>query len=416
LREASWSGIDPVKEATVRDPKRVRVTGPLAGYAEGFADELLGQGYTSASAAGQVQLLSHMSRWATCQGLSASDLTPGRVEEFLEARRAQGYTLRVSQRGVAPLVGYLRRVGVVPTPVEPVPSTPAELLIEDYRRFLVSERGLAASTICSYLGTARLFLSALPDGLELEEVSAGEVTAFVVDECRRRRVAAAKVLVTGLRSLLRFLFLEGYTARQLAPAVPTATGWGGGSLPRALDAETVAALLASCDRCTRVGRRDFAILTMLARLGLRAGEVAGLELDDVDWHHGEIVVRGKGGRQDRLPLPADVGEAVVTYLRDGRPPVECRALFVRVRAPITGLTAVGVGDVVVNACGRAGLPRAGAHRLRHSAATAMLRGGASLVEIGQALRQVRATTTAMYAKVDRGALRALAQPWPGGGA
>lgn len=408
--------MDPDKEATMRDPKRVRVTGPLAGQAEGFADELLGLGYTPASAAHQVQMLAHLSRWAACQGIEAGELTAARVEEFLEARRGEGYLKLVSQRGVAPLLSYLRRVAVVPRPVEPPPSTPTELLVEDYRRYLRVERGLAHKTICAYLGTARLFLSDRPEMGDLEELTAGQVTSFVVDECRRRHVAAAKVLVTGLRSLLRFLFLEGYTAHQLAPAVPTAAGRAGGSLPRALDAETVAALLASCDRDTRVGRRDFAILTMLARLGLRAGEVAGLELDDVDWHHGEVVVRGKGGRQDRLPLPVDVGEAVVACLCDGRARGRCRALFMRVRAPIGGLTAAGVNDVVRNACWRAGLPRVGAHRLRHSAATAMLRAGASLTEVGQALRQVRAATTAIYAKVDRVALRTLAQPWPGGGA
>jgi site-specific recombinase XerD len=162
-----------------------------------------------------------------------------------------------------------------------------------------------------------------------------------------------------------------------------------------------------------VGRRDFAILTLLARLGLRAGEAAALTLDDLDWHRGEITVRGKGGRTGRLPLPADVGEAMADYLQHGRPRVACRAVFLRVRAPMGGLGRDSVGDVVAHACERAGLPRVGPHRLRHSAATAMLRGGASLAEVGQVLRQVQAATTAIYAKADRAALRALARPWPG---
>ena len=222
------------------------------------------------------------------------------------------------------------------------------------------------------------------------------------------------MLVTGLRSLLRFTFLAGYTPRQLAGAVPHAAH-GAGSLPRALDAAVVAGLLASCDRRTPAGRRDFAVLTVLASLGLRAGEVATLELDDVDWRQGEIVVRGKGSRTERLPLPVDVGEAIVGYLHEEHLRNCCRALFVRVQAPITGLSRAGVGDVVCRACERAGLPRVGAHRLRHTAATGMLRGGASLTEIGQVLRHAgsNSANTAIYAKVDLNQLRSLALPWPG---
>jgi site-specific recombinase XerD len=392
------------------------VTGPLVAYGDGFREELIGQGYTPASAARQLQLMAHMSRWLVSEGLTAGELMPARVEEFLEARRADGYTLELSQRGVAPLLGYLRGLGVVPTPPEPVAATPVEMLVEGYRNYLAGERGLAASTVCRYTGVARLFLSDCerPDGLDVGCLMAGDVTAFVVRQCHSRRVASAKMLVTGLRSLLRFLLMEGYTDRQLVrAAVPTATGWAGGSLPRALSAEAVAAMLASCGQHTVVGLRDFAILTVLHRLGLRAGEVATIELADIDWHHGEIAVRGKGSRQERLPLPVDVGEATVAYLRH-RPRVECRTLFLRVRAPILGLTSDGVGDVVRGACMRAGLPPAGAHRLRHSAATAMLAGGATLAEVGQVLRHARLVTTNIYAKVDRTALRTLARPWPGG--
>jgi integrase/recombinase XerD len=397
------------------DPKRVGVTGPLAAYRDGFVEELVGQGYTVGSAMHQVWLMAHVSRWLESRALGAGDLTPDRVEEFVEVRRAAGYTGWLSGRGLSPLLGYLRGLGVAPTPPDPVAVTPAELLVEEYRAYLASGRGLAASSVERYLGPAWLFLSECerPDGLDLGGLRAGDVTAFVVGQCRGRRVGSAKMLVTALRSLLRFLFLEGYTPFPLAQAVPTATGWADQSLPRGLDAEAVAALLASCDRRTVVGARDFAIVTMLRRLGLRAGEVAALELDDVDWRHGEMVVRGKGGREDRLPLPVDVGEAIVAYLHH-RPRVGCRALFLRVRAPIGGLTSDGVQDVVRGLCARAGLPSAGPHRLRHHAATAMLAGGASLPEIGQVLRHARLATTNLYAKVDRVALRAIAQPWPGG--
>jgi len=399
------------------DQSRVRVVGPLAAYRVGFGGELSGQGYTPGSVSLQLGLMAHVSRWLVSQGLTVGEFTPVRVAEFLEARRADGYTSRLSQRGLTPLLGYLRGLGVVPSPSAPAACTPVELLVAAYRDYLACERGLAASTVCRRVAVARLFLSECerPDGLDLQHLRAGDVTSFVVSQCRGRRAASAPMLVTGLRSLLRFLLVAGYTDRPLAQAVPTATVWAGGSLPRALGAEAIAAMRAGCDQHTAVGLRDLAILTVLQRLGLRAGEVAGLELADVDWRHGEIVVRGKGNRQERLPLPADVGEAVVAYLRH-RPRVECRALFVRVRAPIVGLTSGGVGEVVRAACLRAGLPAAGPHRLRHSAATATLAAGASLAEVGQLLRQRSVSATAIYAKVDRAALRTLARPWPGGAA
>jgi integrase/recombinase XerD len=413
LADASFNGTDPEKEAVMNDPSRVRVSGPLAAYRVGFAEELARQGYTAGSAQRQVCLMAHLSRWLDGRGLGAAGLAADRVREFLAVRRADGYTLELSERGMAPLLGYLRGLGVTPVPPEPAAGTAAELLAQDYRRYLVSEQGLAPDTVRAYLGTARLFLcqrEAQPGGLDLENLTAGQVTEFVTVQCSARRVAAAKALVTGLRSLLRYLYWAGLTG--LAPAVPTPSGFAGGYLPRGLEEESVAALLGSCDRDTAVGQRDFAILTLLARLGLRAGEVSVLTLDDLDWHRGEITVRGKGSRTDRLPLPADVGEAVADYLQNGRPRSDRRAVFLRVRAPMGGLSRGGVGDVVMHACERAGLPRVGPHRLRHSAATAMLRGGASLAEVGQVLRQARSATTAIYAKVDRTALRALARPWP----
>jgi integrase len=219
-------------------------------------------------------------------------------------------------------------------------------------------------------------------------------------------------MVTALRSLLGFLHVEGLIGQSLA--VPAPAGWTQGGLPKALDGDQVAALLASCDPWTRTGRRDLAILTLLARLGLRAGEVAALRLDDIDWRRGEITVRGKGNRHDRLPLPADVGQKIVDWLQDGRPQAaQGRAVFVRAQAPYRALTSNAVTTVVVCAGRRAGLGLIGAHRLRHSAATAMIRAGGSLTEIGQMLRHVRPLTTALYAKVDVEALRQLARPWPG---
>ena len=379
------------------DPMRVRVTGPFASYRDGFVEELIAVGYKPECAARQVQLMAHVSRWLQGQGPDAADLTSSRVAEFLDQRRAEGYRLELSQRGLLPLLGYLRGLGVAPGLSQPVASTPVEVMMEHYRSYLEAERGLAASSVKRYEGPARLFLSERADGLHLGGLTAGEVTDFVVRECRGRRTGSAKVLVTALRSLLRFLFLEGFVSCPLAQAVPTATGWADRSFPQPLSANEVAALLASCDRTTLVGSRDFAILTVLERLGLRAGEVATLGLDDFDWRAGEIVVRGKGASQERLPLPVDVGEAIAAYLKQ-RQRVGCRALFLRVLAPIAALTSNAVQYVVRGACQRAGLPMAGAHRLRHHAATAMLAGGASPAEIGQVPRQARLATTTCTSK------------------
>jgi len=299
-----------------RAVSRVRVAGPLAPFAAGFARDLAGRGYTPLSAANQVRVLAHASRWLQAQGLGAGEFTPERVGLFLQARRAAGYTCWLSERGLAPLLGYLRSAGVVPGPARAARPGAAELLLERYRAYLVAERGLAASTVGYYLAEARLFLAAA--GPDLDGLVAAAVTDFVRQQCCRRGTGSAKILVTALRSLLRFLHLEGVIAGPLAGAVPAVAGWRGGSLPRGLGWDQVTCLLGSCDRSAVTGRRDLAVLTLLARLGLRAGEVAALELGDIDWRAGELVVRGKGRREERLPLPADVGEVIAGYLRDGR--------------------------------------------------------------------------------------------------
>jgi site-specific recombinase XerD len=252
------------------------------------------------------------------------------------------------------------------------------------------------------------------DGLELWRVDVAEVRGFVVEVCPRLGRRAAQLTVVALRALLRFLHLEGVLERSLAGAVPSVAGWRLSGLPKRLEPGQVDALLASCDRSTVIGLRDRAILTVLSRLGLRAGEVASLSLEDIDWRAGELIVRGKGARSERLPLPHDVGEAIVGYLRDGRPATaQDRAVFVRVRAPHHGLSSGGVTFVVKAAAQRAGLGLVHAHRLRHTAASEMLRCGATLPEVGQVLRHRHASTTAIYAKVDREALRQIARPWPG---
>ena len=234
---------------------------------------------------------------------------------------------------------------------------------------------------------------------------------FLVAECPKRSVTGARDLASALRSFLRYLHVAGLIEAPLVWAVPSVADLRDRTLPRGLEPLAVRKLLASCDRRRTIGRRDHAILLLMARLGLRRGEVAAIQLEDVDWRAGLLLVRGKGSRQDVLPLPVDVGEALVSYLRR-RPRCETRALFVRITAPPQELSPHAIGSIVREACTRAGLPRVGAHRLRHTAATEMLRAGASLAEIGQVLRHREQKTTAVYAKIDRRALRALARPWP----
>jgi integrase len=246
-------------------------------------------------------------------------------------------------------------------------------------------------------------------------LTGADVTAFLLGECSRLAVGSAKGVANELRSLLRFLYLEGLTPLALATAVPPVAGWRDTGLPAGLGPSDVHALLDSCDRLRPMGARDFAMLLLLARLGLRSAEVAALTFGDVDWRAGEIVVRGKGRRQDRLPLPVEVGEALVAYLRDGRPEVDTRQLFVTCCAPLRGIDPGVPTDVVRRSCRRAGLPPVGAHRLRHALATEMLAQGAAMVDISQVLRHRDLATTAVYAKVNVAALRQVAQPWPGAG-
>ena len=403
----------------MRSPSSVRVSGPLEPFAAGFAAELGRVGYAPVAASFQLQLMAHASRWLEANGLDVGALSVVTVGRFLAARRAVGYTNYLSGRAMAPLLGYLRGLGAAPAAAPPAgPGTPAEVLLERFGEYLALERGLAAGTVWDYVHAVRPFLAAIGgDGegeLDLQGLSAAEVTAFAVARCPGQARGSAKLTVTALRSLLGFMHVEDLIPSSLVAAVPSAASWRLSGLPRALELEQVGRLLDSCDRSAGAGRRDFAILTILVRLGLRAGEVAGLGLDDIDWRAGELVVLGKGRRAERLPLPVDVGEAITGYLRDGRPSsAQDRALFVRVKAPHRGLSGGGVTQVVVSAARRAGLGQIHAHRLRHTAATLMLRAGAPLEEIGQVLRHRAKLTTAIYAKVDRDALRTLARPWPG---
>jgi site-specific recombinase XerD len=391
------------------------LVGPLESYGPELAKELERRGYTSFSASQHLGFIAHLSRWMLAENISVAELTVPVLEGYLAGRRAAGYVNYRSLKALRPLLELLAPLGVLPVPEE-VALGPVEALLDRYRSHLLAERGVTVGTARSYTDAVRPFLTGRlgTDGLDLVSLTGADVTAHVGAVCPGRATGTAKMIVTSLRSLLNFLHVEGLIGGSLTEAVPAVAGWRLTGLPKGLDPAQVRALLASCDRRRATGRRDYAIVLLLLRLGLRAGEVARLSLDDIDWHHGELVVLGKGNRAERLPLPADVGAAITTYLQRGRPSTaQGRTVFVRVKAPHLALTPGGVSNVVFDAGQRAGLGRIHAHRLRHTTASSMLSSGASMAEIGQVLRHRSALSTALYAKVDRQALSVLARPWPG---
>jgi integrase/recombinase XerD len=389
-------------------------SGSLAEHGPGFRGYLFELGYSASAAKKHLQLLVDLSRWLEREGIFADELAAVSTEGFFRRRRAQGRANLRTPRSLDPLLAYLRALGVIETSVRPVLTDPVEVFIEGYYGYLTGERGLVEGTARFYLHVARLFVSERRggEGIDWASLRVVDVTGFTTRVCGVRGVSSARQVVSALRCLLRYLRLEGLTELALDEAVLSVAGWNP-SLPRGISSAAVTALLGSCDRRRPIGRRDYAILMLLCRLGLRGGEVVGLALDDIDWRAGEIVVAGKGGGRDRLPLAADVGAALVDYLRQDRPRVEDRAVFVRQFAPIRGLAGTGaIRSVLARACHRAGIPYVNPHRLRHTLASEMLAAGVSLGDIGQVLGHRGSVVTATYAKVDLEALRMVARCWP----
>lgn len=395
---------------------RARVPGPLAPFADGFRAELDRLGYTPFSREFKVNQVSRLSRWLDRCGLAVADLNEEVAGAFL-ADLGKGRRKPPRMETLRPLLEWLRREGVIAGPAD---SGPADSetggLLDGYRCWMAGERGLAARTIGRYEKTARRFLAAraASGGTGAEGLDAAAVTGFLLAEAGRGlRPGSLQGRVAELRSLLRYLYLAGMTGSSLAAAVPPVPGWKDTAVPGPLPSEQVRLLLGGCDRDTAAGRRDLAMMMLMARLGLRAAEVAGLRLADFDWRAGELAVRGKGRRTDQMPLPADVGEAIACYLQQARPRAATNVVFLTVVAPHRPLAPTAVSEMVRRRCVDAGLAPARAHRLRHALATELLGRGFTLPEIGQVLRQRDLATTAVYAKVDHAALRTLALPWPG---
>jgi len=396
-------------------PSQVTVLGPLAPHADGFRAALDAQRFSPWSQMFYLQLLADVSRWLDQHGLDASCLTDANVSAFRQDRCARGRARFRGTRGLGVLVGFLRDAGAAPPPAAAQPGDETAVLVAEFAGYLAGERGLRPQTIVLYSRAARRFLNSLPEGGDgiLAGLTADAVRSFVIAESDRRETGSLKNQVTAIRSLLRFLHLRGRIPDPMDGAAPAAAGWNRPPLTRRIRPTDVAAILASCDRDTHAGRRDYAILMLLARLGLRAGEAASARAGDIDWRSGTILVRGKGGRDERLPLPPDVGAAIVDYCRYARPVAASGMLFLHARAPYGPISSSAVGHVVVRACRRAGLPPASAHQLRHAAATAMRRAGAPLSEISQLLRHQHEGTTSRYGTVDPDELGPVTAPWPG---
>lgn len=394
---------------------RARFSGPLAPYVDALRGEFSALAYAPSTVTSHLALWAQLDRWLERQGLDASGLTTAVMEAFLvERRQSHGYLYTI--KALTPGLELLGRLGVVPGVQAVAQESEVEAIERRFRNYLLVERGLAGVSIETYALRARPFLAdrrARRGRLDLEFLTAADVSAFVAVWLPGLSRAPARSTVTALRSLLSFLHATGLVARPLAAVVPTVASWRLAGLPSGPTPTQVRDLLGACDQSTAVGRRDFAIVTLLARLGLRAGEAAALRLDDIDWRAGVLTVHGKANSHEQLPLPVDVGSALSAYLEQGRPPCASgRTVFIRAKAPHRALDHKSISTVVARVARRAGLGTIHAHRLRHTLATEVLGKGASLDEVGQLLRHRSRASTAIYAKVDQPRLLQLARPWP----
>ena len=396
--------------------QRLRV-GPLSSYLDTFAQQLSAHGYAIDTGRRKLRTVSRLSQWMDRRGLQAHDLNEQVLKRFLADRRRQGRLRRTDPEAVGLFLEHLRQTGVLEPSLPCCVDDMHRPLERDFERYLLHERGLAAATIGNYLWVSRTFLTTHfnKEMVDPQQLRPSDVIRFVQRIAQSQPPSSAKFTITGLRAFLRFLYVQGRTATNLTSSVPTIPHWKVTVLPKTLKVHEIESLLRSCDQTTMVGKRDYAVLCLLARLGLRAGEVVAMILDDIDWRAGELTVRGKGRTRERLPLLVEVGQALAAYLREARPSCASRHLFVTTRAPFHELAGpTTIGNIVRRALQRAGLnpPRRGAHLLRHSLATTLLQRGASLQEIGDVLRHRHPATTQIYAKVDIAALQTLVQPWP----
>jgi len=392
--------------------------GPLGPYIDSYEAEMRGEGYAQQTREVQIRLVADFGCWLAKRRIQASEVSTELFRSYLRVRARRRRPTRNDSSALQRLLELLRRQRVVAAPVSPA-ATPAERLQSEFRLYLQQERALASSTQACYTAFVSEFVTERfgSGAVNLSQLCAADVTRFVRRRASTIHSKRVQLMTTALRSFLRFARYRGDIEKDLAACIPAVANWKQSALPRALPPEQVEQVLASIDRKTAIGRRDYAILLILARLGLRAGEIRALTLEDLDWQEGLITVRGKTGRFSQLPLPRDVGAAIADYLRHGRPTASSRCVFLRARAPLEEFQGQsGVGSMVRHALERAGIDAVGtgAHQFRHALACQMLKQGASLSEIGELLRHRSPQTTAIYAKVDLDSLASLALSWPGG--
>jgi site-specific recombinase XerD len=390
--------------------------GPLKAEIESYAQRLGDQGYALQTGRVQLRMLGHFNRWLERNKVSAQEIDASTLERFVAFRQRRFKRRRDDRIALCRLLNIVhpQQQRIMPDP------TAQQIVLQQFRLYLEQERGLSAATVVNYTPIIRAFLSDRfqTGDIDLQAVSASDITGFVQRQAERIHSKRAPLVVSALRSFLRHLLYRGAIHTDLGACVPTIATWSLSKIPKFLPADQIQKVLDSCDRSTALGKRNYAILLLLARLGLRAGEVVVLTLDDIDWEAGVITVRGKGKRVAQLPMPTDVGAAIVEYLREGRPRSTTRRLFIRQKAPLVGLAnSIAICSLVDRALEKAGVESSyrGSHLFRHSLATQMVNNGATLPEIGELLRHRRPDTTAIYAKVDLVSLRTIAISWPGGG-
>lgn len=393
--------------------------GPLGLHIAGFGELIEKQGYPRSTANRKIRLVIDLDQWLKRRGIEPTDYDENWAAVFLDYRSERGYCCRGDPTTLRVFLSYLRDTGVIPYPAANIKQRQLDSTTSCFAMHLATERALKPATSSIYLFEVRRFLSHHfgTGSIFLDKLSPQDISRFMLWRARTVRPRGLQLTASALRSFMRFAYQHGDISLDLAASVPSVANWRFSGVPKFLAPEQIEELLRTCDRGSSVGKRDFAILLLLARLGLRAGEVVHMRLDDIDWDRGELLVHGKANSEDRLPIPRDVGKALASYIRHGRPQCSSRHIFLRSKAPRRMLAnSVCICNVVRKALGRAGLDPSfkGSHLLRHSLATRMLRGGATLVEIGSILRHRLPNTTEIYAKVDLSALRALAQPWPGG--
>jgi site-specific recombinase XerD len=395
------------------------LTGPLHSRVIDFTRYLFDCGYSVSSVDHRRRLLTALDHWLLRHQIGVEDFNEGRIKEFLCDRRRKCSSQFADSATLKGFLTYLRDAKVVPVQVIRCDKIPLDRLQARFRQYLTEERGLQERTLSPYLEVTRSFLSNRfgKGPISLRELEPGDVARFVIRRARAVSPTTAQRSASVLRCFFRFLYQRGDIHTNLGACVPRVPNWGLAGIPKFLPAEKVELLLEKCNQDSSTAQRDYAILLLLARLGLRSIEIVHMNLEDIDWEAGELLVRGKAGRQDRLPLPEDAGRTLARYVHQVRPRCASRRVFIRMHAPHQGFKgSASVTWIVCQALNRAGItvPRRGAHLLRHSLATHMLGAGASLTEIGKILRHQFIRTTAIYAKVNLPDLRTVAEAWPGG--